>query len=535
MAQEIVTIAEEEEHRWKVNDFIAELCKKKNSKICSLSKYQNVVAYLKDGVLPATMDRKNKAKFKWYVKTRGYALMDLPDLNDALCIPAKNRLKEEDQDDSDKPDMQWLQVVHQMEAFDIISNIHNGRRGHILGYKKTLAEITHTYDGIPRSVVQHFVNNCPTCLRSVKHEIPTRTTVEGFLSRVQIELIDMQNRPDRAFKWISLVTDYWTKFIVLWPLTCKSAWEVAEGLQQRVFANFGLPKIVQSCQNDDREFVKEVLSEVVKLWEDKSVIFINGRPGHLMNAGKGFVEKIITEKRQRLGIKKNQPCPWSKWLPEIQLKLNLGKPSQTSSYDVVFRQPHRAHVFPASKMTGGQIVMEESCEEELVVIRALQMVPGDQGASQPQLIEIKGCLPDEEHHQVIQVLQQLEDNEALDGDHFEAELWEHPEASPDSDRKGEGGATSTPAKRARYQVKVMIKTEKTLSSDTGEVSVKKERGQKKLKETEEAPVTIKQFRMEIGKLATKQDVLSVTKKLSKINDALMKRLDRLEGKLLMSE
>lgn len=49
----------------------------------------------------------------------------------------------------------------------------------------------------------------------------------AFQSRVQIDLVDFQSRPDRDFKWILVIQDHLTKFCWLRPLTSKRAVEVA--------------------------------------------------------------------------------------------------------------------------------------------------------------------------------------------------------------------------------------------------------------------------------------------------------------------
>ena len=61
------------------------------------------------------------------------------------------------------------------------------------------------------------------------------------MSRIQIDLIDMRDQPDGEFKWIAHVMDHWSKFHVMWPLTRKTAQQVADGLQEKVFAVFGTP------------------------------------------------------------------------------------------------------------------------------------------------------------------------------------------------------------------------------------------------------------------------------------------------------
>ena len=62
--------------------------------------------------------------------------------------------------------------------------------------------------------------------------------------------------------------------------------EVAVGLATKVFPYLGLPKILQS--DNGREFVNEIVKEILTLWPGQGVI-INGHPRH--SQSQGLVEK----------------------------------------------------------------------------------------------------------------------------------------------------------------------------------------------------------------------------------------------------
>ena len=155
----------------------------------------------------------------------------------------------------------------------------------------------------------------------------------------------------------------------MWLLTRKTAQQVADGLQEKVFAVFGPPKIFQS--DNGREFVNDILREVLKMWGNKDVLFVNGRLRHcqsqgLVEQGNYSIGKQIANKRTELGME-NQPCPWAKWLPEIQLTLNTMKSEATkhTAYELVFGQPFRSNIFPGARPAGGHILLEEDYDEEM--------------------------------------------------------------------------------------------------------------------------------------------------------------------------
>lgn len=87
----------------------------------------------------------------------------------------------------------------------------------------------------------------------------------GYLTRVQMDLIDMRSIQDGEFQWILHTKDHFSKFSWAYPLCSKEAQPVAEKLLQQ-FYSFGVPKILQS--DNGKEFVAKVI---------KVSIFISSR------------------------------------------------------------------------------------------------------------------------------------------------------------------------------------------------------------------------------------------------------------------
>ena len=115
--------------------------------------------------------------------------------------------------------------------------------------------------------------------------------------------------------------DHWSKLHVLFPLSRKSAAEVALNLQNHVFCYFGTPKILHS--DNGREFVNDVVHSLVKEWPGE-VTIVNGRPRNprcqgLVEQGNGTVEKLLGVRLLEDGDDSDYP-PWSEWLPFIQCK-----------------------------------------------------------------------------------------------------------------------------------------------------------------------------------------------------------------------
>ena len=78
-------------------------------------------------------------------------------------------------------------------------------------------------------------------------------------------------------KWILHCVDHWSTFNFAYALEARSARIVAGILNMHIFPYFGIPRILQS--DNGREFVNEVLSEMLKLWHS-NIQLVSGSPRH---------------------------------------------------------------------------------------------------------------------------------------------------------------------------------------------------------------------------------------------------------------
>ncbi|CAF4085336.1 unnamed protein product [Rotaria sp. Silwood2] len=82
--------------------------------------------------------------------------------------------------------------------------------------------------------------------KSIKLPVtPTAIISVGFLTRLQIDLIDFRTRPDKEFQWILHCRDHYSKCSWGYPLVSKEAQRVADHLST-LFYQFGPCKILQS-------------------------------------------------------------------------------------------------------------------------------------------------------------------------------------------------------------------------------------------------------------------------------------------------
>ena len=212
--------------------------------------------------------------------------MDLPGLGvkDALVIPKKESSKGE-------TSSVFLRVIPESKVYDVMQQVHCKELNHA-GYKKMqgickyivsislslsfnykkilftnnssfillflllitnlfffILQVQCHYNGITKSYITEFCKQCPICqLQQPKKVHPPLhpITVEDFMQRIQIDLINMRHSPDDEFNWTGHFIDHMSKFNILFPLKTKSAPEVARLFKERVLAYLGPPHTFHS-------------------------------------------------------------------------------------------------------------------------------------------------------------------------------------------------------------------------------------------------------------------------------------------------
>ncbi|XP_063909909.1 KRAB-A domain-containing protein 2-like [Zophobas morio] len=142
-------------------------------------------------------------------------------------------------------------------------------------------------------------------------------TSHTFNSRCQVDLIDLQTRPDGCYEFIFVYQDHLTKFVRLRPLKTKTAKEVAYNLID-VFTDLGSQCILQS--DNGREFANQIIEELVTMWPECHIV--HGKPRH--SQSQGSVERANQDIENKLAswMKDNNTTKWSEGLRFIQFSKN---------------------------------------------------------------------------------------------------------------------------------------------------------------------------------------------------------------------
>ncbi|CAF4642428.1 unnamed protein product, partial [Rotaria socialis] len=226
------------------------------------------------------------------------------------------------------------------------------------GRDKMRHEVMQHYIWIPSKIIDTFLTTCVSCQvrRPIKsHVIPTAIVSLGFMTRLQMDLIDMRTRPDGEFKWILHCRDHFTKFSWAYALPSKEARYVAENLIQ-LFFQFGPSHILQS--DNGNEFTAQVIKNLKIMWP--GLVILNGRPRHPQS--QGLVERGNSTLCDILGkfMQDRDTNHWVSCLLQATYSMNtsLAQGIKHTPFEVVFGQK------PRLNMTLWQSISDQGIEDE---------------------------------------------------------------------------------------------------------------------------------------------------------------------------
>ncbi|GES75221.1 KRAB-A domain-containing protein 2-like [Rhizophagus clarus] len=238
-----------------------------------------------------------------------------------------------------KADNKPVLVVENM--YEILCRTHAEIDQHG-GQKQLWKSIKERWSWVKQDLVEKFVNNCNICAirKPSFHPLAAKPIIaRNFLSRIQIDLIDLSYDPDGEYKYICHIRDHFTRFSWAKALTSKRAVEVAAYLFDLFHFLGSPPKILQS--DNGKEFTATIIKELISLWP--TVKIINGRPRHPQS--QGLVERANGILQQKLGKWKEDTGrnDWSFGLHSVILSMNHSycRSHKKTPYELVFGdKPH---------------------------------------------------------------------------------------------------------------------------------------------------------------------------------------------------
>lgn len=149
----------------------------------------------------------------------------------------------------------WKLVVPKKERIATLRSAHDSPLAGHMGVYKTYARLAEKYYWPKmRSDVASFVRRCSLCMA---HKPDHRTPKDMMVSHakpsrpwemVSTDLMGPLPRSLKGMTYILVVTDYFSKFSMVFPLRNSNATTVIKNIEENVFLVFGVPRVVL-CDN----------------------------------------------------------------------------------------------------------------------------------------------------------------------------------------------------------------------------------------------------------------------------------------------
>ncbi|GBC52214.1 KRAB-A domain-containing protein 2-like [Rhizophagus irregularis DAOM 181602=DAOM 197198] len=225
-----------------------------------------------------------------------------------------------------------LEEMYKTICLEHVQNVHCGQ-------KNLYRKLRSKWYGVKKKIIEEFVNHCEICVprRTMsKSTLAARPIVaKRFLSRVQMDLVDLRQYSDNDFKYILHVRDHFSRYSWAKPLTSKEPAAIA-GILYEIFCQFGPPIILQS--NNGKEFTAQIIKNLVDLWPGLKLV--NGRPRHPQS--QGLIERAnsILEKKIGMWMEQNNSINWTLCLNYVIFTMNntICRATNKTPYEIVFEQ-----------------------------------------------------------------------------------------------------------------------------------------------------------------------------------------------------
>ena len=208
-----------------------------------------------------------------------------------------------------------LPPVLQSEALRAChSSITAGHFGHL----KTLANVKRRFiwRGMQKAV-EIYCKQCDVCAQfktdGKKRRAPLNTQVTGVpMERVSIDIVGPFPESHHGNKYALVVSDYFTKFVEIYPLPNQEATSVASVLVREFFSRYGVPHFLHSDQGT--QFESKLFAEVCDLLGVTKTRTTPFRP-----QSDGLAERNIKTLSRMIAMSARDQSNWDEHLPFISM------------------------------------------------------------------------------------------------------------------------------------------------------------------------------------------------------------------------
>lgn len=148
---------------------------------------------------------------------------------------------------------EWKMVVPTANRDSIMRQFHDDPSAAHLGIRKTMARISDFYYWPKlRQSVSRFIFNCKICAAQKSNHLGraglmgSEKEVNFPFECVSLDILGPLPTSRNGYQYVVVVTDWFTKFVLLQPLRKASAKLIIKFLREQVFSIFGVPRILMA-------------------------------------------------------------------------------------------------------------------------------------------------------------------------------------------------------------------------------------------------------------------------------------------------
>lgn len=248
--------------------------------------------------------------------------------------------------ESSEPIENWKEVLPKNKRRDCLRECHDEPTCGHGGIFKTYFRVArrYTWPKMKADVVQ-YVKSCKTCAQQkIEAKLPagvmgTRPPITNPWQVISLDYVGPLPRSTRGNKFILVVTDYFSKFVVLFPVRSATAKSLSRLVEENIFLVYGVPEYI-ICDNGpqmrSKEF-RDLLSKYKSSFSYTALYYPRANPTERVN---GVMETMI-----RSYVKDNHRL-WDEQLAAIGCAL------RTSVHETTGFSPYFVNFGREQKMSG---------------------------------------------------------------------------------------------------------------------------------------------------------------------------------------
>lgn len=150
------------------------------------------------------------------------------------------------------------------------------------------------------SDVQRYVATCHKCIstrvggKTIRPPMTLRDITPAPFSSICIDTLSLTPTP-RGYKYVHVVVDFCTRFVVAWPARSNSTAELASGFNDFYLSRFGAPKSIQS--DNGSTFISDLFKNLCAIWgvnQKFSSAFLSRSNGAVERANRTILTRVRT-------------------------------------------------------------------------------------------------------------------------------------------------------------------------------------------------------------------------------------------------